>query len=145
MPILNFLKLVRVTDFGGRSRWVETRGNVATILATTEPRMRERLLDPRELDRQGRPWEGPRYHFRRLLGEAVVWSGPASVGELPAGADRRGAVCPFCRGRALDWDEYCLACDASGRDLSIPCIREQERPRSQGPAPDLDGGCRGKI
>lgn len=43
---------------------------------------------------QGNPWEGPKVHFRLLLGYSAVWSGPESL--RVSGDGGKTWTCRFC-------------------------------------------------
>jgi hypothetical protein len=106
-------------------------------------------LDPDQLDAQtgrrrverrpmptGNPWEGPRYHFPLLLGEnRAGWLG----GECEDAEGR----CGVCHNARLPAVGYCLGCDRSGRDGSIPTPGEQVRRRAPRNG-RLKGGLGGK-
>ena len=78
------------------------------------------------------PWEGPRFHFARLLGSGPTWPLPAPV----------AGRCPACGGASLPTITYCLACDRSGQDHRIdpPSRRDLERrrePARKAPEPTI--------
>ena len=104
----------------------------------------------------GRPWQGPRFTFRLLLGESAIWDGPASLwltregkpcrpGEEPIVDDdgrrvgrSKGQRCRLCGHFAHGLPEYamCLndACSRTGRDREI----RKDPPRAKPKAPPVD-------
>jgi hypothetical protein len=93
----------------------------------------------------GSPWEGPRYHFSWLVGESRTWAGPESLVAFDLDPDGRCANirCAICQGQDLPSGAYCLACDRSGWDMSIPTPGDVPiiTAVQQG---DLKGGLEGK-
>lgn len=71
----------------------------------------------------GLPWEGPRIRFPWLVGESRTWHGNPIV--LIEGS----WYCSVCWGQWLPEVAYCLGCDATGRDASIPAVTEEDMKR----------------
>lgn len=86
----------------------------------------------------GYPWEGPRFHFDRLIGEGEVWAGPVVV-EVEG-----QRYCTLCWDRELPPDTYCLGCDRSGRDRDIPPPSPSDLALRRAQAPKRDGFRGGK-
>jgi hypothetical protein len=131
------------------AHWTELRAEVAAILAATEPRLRERLFhvpgSVEGVEDRRSAWNGPRFRFRHLIGEAPTWSGPLSLGDRVKREGRIEWRCRFCHGRTLAWDTYCLACDRCGRELELPAVLADERSSAPQYVPEkLLGGLAGK-
>lgn len=136
-------------DSKGRIHLVETTQAVADLLAEVEPRMKERLFRrPEAIEGvySGQEFAPDWFRFSHLMGESPTWWGAVSMWEPMWDEVAKAWIwkCRICRGRKLRVNQYCLSCDASGRELKTPGPMEQ--PRKEGPKEDdgLKGGLGGK-
>lgn len=142
MTMALLLSLVKYVDIDEVEHWVEVTPDVAQVLAEVEPPLKERLLrDPDGMNAvmgrsNGYAWDGPRYVFRWLLGESLVWHGDSWF-EVDG-----QKYCRFCLGAKLPYYAYCLGCDQCGRDDTIGRPSTQDLARqNRGPKRDgLNGG-----